>query len=525
MPIRRIRYSQYAIVMLILAVLSALFLPTLVGTSTLMSAHIKNMTMTIFGIAAVMVVYTDDRMIKQALYQQKQLRVVTLWLPILGQTIWYLAVLWIYLTNMTGYTVLTMTLPILFLGMALLLISLGALQKETLSIILNAPMKRTAHRLNITTMFLAIYALLFFGLTTNWIYGLTTMASVLLITDANWPALWSGWHREQSLEKLATNGVNFKNARVIEKLPQVTTIITEKSGILTDNHMTVHSILSLDKRYSDFDILGIATGLLSMNETSALSKSILQYAENHGVFPSTASEPEIIDGAGIKGVILNESFAVLSAAEVVAEGYDVDLNALETYKMLGNSVSYVVDSLQVIGVITFGDTLNKALLSLDRFFTTRHLGVKIASGDTIGATMQLSNIMTSLDEVKSDLTPAEKTVQQEQWTSQTNTMFVTNQDNLPTQTDTITVAVDRPDINADIHVANVADLEKLWATADRLIQIDKRMLSLASLPIIILLLLAAGLGIFISPWLYVAPVLAVIIRCVMSYLLRLRVKR
>ena len=51
------------------------------------------------------------------------------------------------------------------------------------------------------------------------------------------------------------------------------------------------------------------------------------------------------------------------------------------------------------------------------------------------------------------------------------------------------------------------------------------MLSLASLPIIILLLLAAGLGIFISPWLYVAPVLAVIIRCVMSYLLRLRVKR
>ena len=55
MPIRRIRYSQYAIVMLILAVLSALFLPTLVGTSTLMSAHIKNMTMTIFGIAAVMV--------------------------------------------------------------------------------------------------------------------------------------------------------------------------------------------------------------------------------------------------------------------------------------------------------------------------------------------------------------------------------------------------------------------------------------------------------------------------------------
>lgn len=524
MPIRQIRYYQYAIVMLVLAVLSAVFLPTLVGSSALMSTHIKNMTMTIFGVAAVMVVYMDDRMIKQALYQQKQLLVVTLWLPILGQTIWYFVVLWIYLTNATGHTVTTMTLPILFIGMALLLVSMGLLQKETLSIILNAPMKRTAHRLNVATMFLSLYALLFFGLTTNWIYGLTTMVSVLIITDANWPALWSGWHREQSLEKLATNGVNFKNARVIERLPQVTTIVTEKSGILTDNHITVHSILSLDKRYSDFDVLGIATGLLSMDEASALSKSILQYAESHGVFPSTASEPEIIEGAGVKGVILNERFAILSAAEVLAEGYNVDLNVLETYKMLGNSVSYVVDSLQVIGVITFGDTLNKSLLSLDRFFTQRHLDVKIASGDTIGATMQLTNIMTSLDEVQSDLTPMAKKTQQEQWTSKDNTMFVTNQDNLPVEVDTITVAVNRPDINADIHVANVSDLEKLWATADRLIQIDKRMLSLASLPVIIFLLLAAGLGIFISPWLYVAPIFAVIIRCIMSYILRLRVK-
>ena len=167
--------------------------------------------------------------------------------------------------------------------------------------------------------------------------------------------------------------------------------------------------------------------------------------------------------------------------------------------------------------------MNKSLLSLDRFFTQRHLDVKIASGDTIGATMQLTNIMTSLDEVQSDLTPMAKKTQQEQWTSKDNTMFVTNQDNLPVEVDTITVAVNRPDINADIHVANVSDLEKLWAT-DRLIQIDKRMLSLASLPVIIFLLLAAGLGIFISPWLYVAPIFAVIIRCIMSYILRLRVK-
>jgi uncharacterized oligopeptide transporter (OPT) family protein len=50
------------------------------------------------------------------------------------------------------------------------------------------------------------------------------------------------------------------------------------------------------------------------------------------------------------------------------------------------------------------------------------------------------------------------------------------------------------------------------------------MLRWASLPVIILLLLAAGLGIFISPWLYISPIIAVIIRYVMSYMLRLQIK-
>jgi cation transport ATPase len=304
----------------------------------------------------------------------------------------------------------------------------------------------------------------------------------------------------------------------------VSTIVTEKRGVLTDDSVTVHSILSLDERYSDFDILGLATGLLALEPKSGLSQAIIKYAEDHTIFPSTASEPEIVFGAGVRGVVFNERFAVLSAAQTLAEGYIVDEEALATYKSLGNSVSYVVDKLQVIGVITFGDTLSKSLISLNDFFVKRHLSVKIASGDTVGATASLQKMMSSLTDIKADLTPDNKQAQLDEWLANKNTMFVTNQDNLPDDTDAITVAVNRPDLNADIHVEKITDLRKFWATADRLIQIDKKMLRWASLPVIILLLLAAGLGIFISPWLYISPIIAVIIRYVMSYMLRLQIK-
>lgn len=524
MPVRKIRYYQYAIVMFMLALLAVIFLPTLLNTSPLVTAHINHLIMTLFGLGAVMIVYLDDRMIKQALYQSKQMKTVTLWLPILGQTIWYLVVLWIYLINLKDHAMWTMTLPMLFLGMSFMMGSLGVLQRETLSIIVNEPMKKTTHRLNIMTVFLAIYALLFFGLTASWVYGLTIMVSVLIIADANWPALWAGWHRETSLDDLPAQGINFKDVRVIEKLHNVSTIVTEKRGVLTHDSVTVHSILSLDERYSDFDILGLATGILALEPKSGLSQAIIKYAEDHTIFPSTASEPEIVFGAGVRGVVFNERFAVLSASQTLAEGYAVDEEALATYKSLGNSVSYVVDKLQVIGVITFGDTLSKSLISLNDFFIKRHLSVKIASGDTVGATAPLKKMMSSLTDIKSDLTPENKQAQLDEWLANKNTMFVTNQDNLPEDTDAITVAVNRPDLNADIHVEKMTDLKKFWATADRLIQIDKKMLRWASLPVIILLLLAAGLGIFISPWLYISPIIAVIIRYVMSYMLRLQIK-
>ena len=524
MPVRKIRYYQYAIVMFVLALLAAAFLPMLLKMSPVVTTHISHLMMTLFGLGAVMIVYLDDRMVKQALYQNKQMKIVTLWLPILGQTIWYLVVLWIYLINLHDHTMQTMTLPMLFLGMALMMTSLGLLQKETLSVIVNEPMKKTARRLNIATVFLAVYALLFFGLTASWVYGLTIMISVLVIADANWPALWAGWHREKSLEGLPTQGINFRDVRVIEKLHKVSTIVTEKRGILTDDHITIHSILSLDDRYSDFDILGLATGILALEPTSGLSQAIVQYAEDHTIFPSTASEPEIVPGAGVRGVVFNERFAVLSAAETLAEDYVIDEDALTTYKNLGNSVSYVVDDLQVIGVITFGDTLSKSLISLNDFFVKRHLSAKLASGDTFGATAPLAKLMPSLTEVYSDLTPVEKQEQVDKWLAQENTMFVTNQDNLPENSSAITVAVNRPDLNADIHVKEIADLKKFWATADRLVQINKKMLRWSSLPVIILLFLAAGLGIFISPWLYISPIIAVIIRCIMSYILKVQIR-
>lgn len=140
----------------------------------------------------------------------------------------------------------------------------------------------------------------------------------------------------------------------------------------------------------------------------------------------------------------------------------------------------------------------------------------MATADTTGSTMQVKKLMGSLTETVADLTPAGKQAQLVAWLNQDNTMLITNQP-LPADVQpTITVAVGDQPVNADIHVATVTDLRKLWDTTEALFSTDTKVLRWTSVVMVLFLLLAAGLGISISPYFFVAPVVATILRLALS---------
>ncbi|WP_373809339.1 hypothetical protein [Weissella soli] len=230
----QLKYLRYAAGAFVMALLTAVVLPILIGMQPILSVNIPYLTKAMLAIPAVLIIWLDYGMIRQALAQQREEGVTTLWLPIIGQTLWFVVLTWLLVTPALGNFVKTMTLPMMLLGWAGLMISLGLLQRRERAIALDEAGIKSAMRLESVALVAAVYATLFYGITLNWQSGLTVAVSVLIIIDPRWPAMWSAYRRFRLLRQLADQGLKFQNPRALDDLPKITDIVVENSGLLTD---------------------------------------------------------------------------------------------------------------------------------------------------------------------------------------------------------------------------------------------------------------------------------------------------
>jgi cation transport ATPase len=497
-----------------MAVLTALVMPVVMGGNALISLDIPYLTKIMLAIPALLLIWLDFGMIKQAIVQQKEEGLTTLWLPIVGQSVWFVVLVWLLFAPAKGVFVQTMTLPIMLLGWAGLMVTLGIMQRRERVIALDTPGITSAKRLQMIAVVIAIYAALFYGLTVNWQSGLTVAVAVFIVFDPRWPAMWAAWRRFNILRDLAELGMTFQNPHVLDNISKVTDIVIEKNGILTTGDVNIRSISSLDDRYSDFDILGITSGLLQ-NFDNPLSDAIMQYARNYGVYPSDATEPELVPLVGVKGVINNEPFSIVSA-NYAAANYAINDTTLEALIDLGNSVSYIVDGVQVVGILSFATHYDVSLMSFDRFFNQRGIKFHVFSADTRGSVEGLQKVMSTLATVETDLPADDKLAKQAEFLQTENTILVTNQAVPEGVTDAMVISIGDNLEFADVKMPNIDILHELWNTADSLSRNDHRVLNWATILSVVLILLAGGIGVFITPLLFIAPIIAVIIRLILS---------
>uniref|UniRef100_UPI0035A05597 ATPase P n=1 Tax=Weissella soli TaxID=155866 RepID=UPI0035A05597 len=510
----QLKYLRYAAGAFVMALLTAVVLPILIGMQPILSVNIPYLTKAMLAIPAVLIIWLDYGMIRQALAQQREEGVTTLWLPIIGQTLWFVVLTWLLVTPALGNFVKTMTLPMMLLGWAGLMISLGLLQRRERAIALDEAGIKSAMRLESVALVAAVYATLFYGITLNWQSGLTVAVSVLIIIDPRWPAMWSAYRRFRLLRQLADQGLKFQNPRALDDLPKITDIVAEKSGVLTSNDLKIRSITSVDDRYSDYDVLGITAGLLAGTDTP-MAQALLQYAREYNVYPSEASEQEKIPYVGASGVINNERFQIVSAS-YASEHYEINEATLDQLIALGNSVSYIIDGVQIIGVLTYAATFNADLLKFDRFLASRHINLHIVTADTNGSLFEMQKTLRTLVQPQANLTPEAKLAAQASLLRNDHTLLVTNQAVPVEIEDAMVVGVNGALEFADIKAPGIAQLHELWNTADLLQQNDHRVLTITTILSALLIILAAGVGVFFSSWLFIAPIFAVGIRLVLS---------
>ncbi|MBM7617949.1 Cu2+-exporting ATPase [Weissella uvarum] len=523
---RQIHYRWLAAVAFILAIISGLFMPILWGWDVAIALAQANLILYLLAAAGVYIIVADGLIGWLAWRHQRAAGHSSLWIPLLGQTTWFILTIWCYIMPMHADSLKTVTLPITMLGIGLLMLTMNWAQTAEHKAPASAAMVRSTRRLSWLSVLFASYGFIFFGMMWDWQIALAVATASLLIIDPRWPLIFAARKRAQAIEQLEETRVKVHHPAALDRVGQLQDVVMEKTGVLTSRHVTVYNVDSLDDDYSDQDILAIMAGL-EQEAWGLYAEALLSYSHQNGVYPIQAQDLETIPSVGVRGTINEETYELVSASYALHHHYEYNRQWLKDLIALGNSVSLLVCQGKAVGVVSFGAPLIRSLMETDEFFAKQKLTVNIASADTKGSLMRVQETMQSLGEVHGGLAVDDKETLQQDWANNKSTMFITNQAYPEDYTADVIVSFIDDSPQTDLVIGKLGDIQQIFQTSKKLRQIDHRTLWIWQVILLIFILLAAGLEVFINlsnSLLLFVPILAVFVRTVLTMLTHYIVK-
>jgi Cu+-exporting ATPase len=207
--------------------------------------------------------------------------------------------------------------------------------------------------------------------------------------------------------KGATSGILVKNAESLEAFEKVDRIIIDKTGTLTEGKPRLKNIVSFgDMR--DVDLLRMAAALERGSE-HPLAGAILEEARHRGVAPPAISEFRSLTGKGITAKLDGHSVALGNAA--LLHDLHVSLNGnnerADTFAAQGQSVIYLVQDQQPVGLITVADPIKQN--AADAISRLKAAGIQpiMVTGDNETTARAVAQQL-GLDQVMSNVLPEGK---------------------------------------------------------------------------------------------------------------------
>ncbi|MCB1516200.1 MAG: copper-translocating P-type ATPase, partial [Hyphomicrobiaceae bacterium] len=207
----------------------------------------------------------------------------------------------------------------------------------------------------------------------------------------------------------ARAGVLVKDAKQLEVLAGVDTIIVDKTGTLTEGKPQVTHVLFADGEDED-EILRHACRL-ERHSTHPIGKAILQFAEGRGLkVENDVGGFASVSGRGLVGTYDGDKVMIGTLAFLEREGAQIagpvakQANALEA---AGESLSFVARTDKVIGAIAVSDPIRKGAGDAISYLRENGVRVVMATGDSEGAARKVATALT-LDEVNAAMSPEAK---------------------------------------------------------------------------------------------------------------------
>ncbi len=253
---------------------------------------------------------------------------------------------------------------------------------------------------------LAGLAWFFFG-QESWIFALTITISVLVIACPCALGLATPTAIMVGTGKGAENGVLIKSGDALETTRNITTIVFDKTGTITEGKPVVTDLLPYGEHTKE-TVLQLAASAEDGSE-HPLGEAIVAAAKQQKLTFSSVSHFQAVPGHGITGRLDGKD--VLLGNKKLMDQKQIDVSSViasaEGLAKQGKTPMYVAMDGALIGLIAVADTVKTS--SAQAIERLHQMGIKVAmiTGDN-SRTAQAIADQVGIDEVISDVLPEDK---------------------------------------------------------------------------------------------------------------------
>ncbi|MCM0599485.1 heavy metal translocating P-type ATPase [Periweissella fabalis] len=256
------------------------------------------------------------------------------------------------------------------------------------------------------TMILAISVLIFGTLYTGIFNALPLAVSVLVIASPHTVRLVIPIITDRLMTLAAHSGLLVQHLQPLSKVPNLKYALMDKTGTLTEGNFKIRTLKSISDEYSDSDILAIMA-TLENGSTHPLAQGIITMAKNKKVGLMRGSEIENQPGVGVTGVINNQRFALVAIDYLIENGITFDQNYFDKLADAGNSVSFLVTTNKVVGIVAQGDVVKSSAIKFIRELKKLGITPVMLTGDNPVMAKRVAQSL-AIPEVKAQLKPDAK---------------------------------------------------------------------------------------------------------------------
>ena len=205
----------------------------------------------------------------------------------------------------------------------------------------------------------------------------------------------------------ATAGVLIKNAEALEIMEKVNTLVTDKTGTLTDGKPKLATVVALPG-FEDSEILRLGASLERASE-HPLADAIVKGAAARGLSLSEVKDFQSVSGKGITGLVAGRKVAIGNQRFFVDLKIHVGalLERVHTLRAEGQTVIFVAVDGQPAGLIGVADPIKESTPEAVRALQEAGLELVMITGDN-RATAEVVAHQLGIKRVVAEVLPEQK---------------------------------------------------------------------------------------------------------------------